>query len=106
MRPPLIHDALAFGPAFPYMRAMQVPGHIDPVPVPRAVTPRADGRIDLLGPKKAQISGCLEQGGLDGEPGKPRFNKPFPCPYKGGTRRKPCRARVDRFGEDRGAAGT
>ena len=28
---------------------MQIPGHIDPVPVPRVVTPRADGKIDLLG---------------------------------------------------------
>ena len=24
----------------PYMRAMQIPGHIDPVPVPRAAVPR------------------------------------------------------------------
>ena len=27
---------------------MQIPGHIDPVPVPRDITPRADGRVDIL----------------------------------------------------------
>src|SRR3546814_2110711 len=77
MRPPLIHDALAFGPAFPYMRAMQIPGHIDPVPVPRAVTPRADGRIDLLGLNKAQIRGCLEEAGLDAKQAKLRSKQLF-----------------------------
>src|SRR3546814_6365433 len=77
MRPPLIHDALAFGPAFPYMRAMQIPGHIDPVPVPRAVTPRADGRIDLLGLNKAQIRGCLEEAGLDAKQAKHRSTQLF-----------------------------
>ncbi|RYD93168.1 MAG: 23S rRNA (adenine(2503)-C(2))-methyltransferase RlmN, partial [Sphingomonadales bacterium] len=29
--------------------SMPIPGHIDPVPVPRAFVPRKDGRIDLLG---------------------------------------------------------
>src|SRR3546814_13387768 len=77
MRPPLIHDALAFGAAFPYMRAMQIPGHIDPVPVPRAVTPRADGRIDLLGLNKAQIRGCLEEAGLDAKQAKLRSKQLF-----------------------------
>ena len=28
---------------------MPIPGHIDPVPVPRSFVPRSDGRIDLLG---------------------------------------------------------
>ena len=34
---------------------MQIPGHIDPVPVPRAATPRDDGRTDLIGLPKAEI---------------------------------------------------
>ena len=28
---------------------MPIPGHIDPVPVPRTVAPRPDGRVDLSG---------------------------------------------------------
>ena len=27
---------------------MQIPGHIDPHTVPRAITPREDGRVDLI----------------------------------------------------------
>jgi 23S rRNA (adenine2503-C2)-methyltransferase len=34
---------------------MQIPGHIDPVVTPRAITPRADGRIDLMGLSHLQI---------------------------------------------------
>ncbi len=44
---------------------MQIPGHIDPVPVERAPTLRADGRIDLVGLAKAQIRAELETAGLD-----------------------------------------
>ncbi|WP_432265001.1 23S rRNA (adenine(2503)-C(2))-methyltransferase RlmN [Croceicoccus esteveae] len=47
------------------MRAMQIPGHIDPVPVPREVTPRADGRIDILGLPKSRIASLLADAGLD-----------------------------------------
>ncbi len=51
---------------------MPVPGHIDPVPVPREVTPRADGRIDLLGLPKKQIAALFEQAGLDAKAAKLR----------------------------------
>ena len=59
---------------------MQIPGFIDPVPVARAatisgalpgiadapvLTPRTDGRIDLVGLSRAQIAAVLEQAGLD-----------------------------------------
>ncbi|QHL91789.1 23S rRNA (adenine(2503)-C(2))-methyltransferase RlmN [Sphingomonas changnyeongensis] len=44
---------------------MQMPGHIDPVPVPRAATPRADGRIDLIGLARDQIRDTLEAAGLE-----------------------------------------
>ena len=44
---------------------MSMPGHIDPVPVPRAVTPRADGRIDLMGLSRHQIGAALDEAGLD-----------------------------------------
>src|SRR3546814_6860206 len=66
------------------MRAMQIPGHIDPVPVPRAVTPRADGRIDLLGLNKAQIRGCLEEAGLDAKQAKLRSKQIFHWLYHRG----------------------
>ncbi|HEY9580665.1 MAG TPA: 23S rRNA (adenine(2503)-C(2))-methyltransferase RlmN [Rhizorhapis sp.] len=66
------------------MRAMQIPGHIDPVPVPRAVTPRADGRIDLLGLNKAQIRGCLEEAGLDAKQAKLRSKQLFHWLYHRG----------------------
>jgi 23S rRNA (adenine2503-C2)-methyltransferase len=44
---------------------MQMPGHIDPVPVPRAATARADGRIDLIGLARDQIRDTLEAAGLE-----------------------------------------
>ena len=39
---------------------MQIPGHIDPVPVPRAAVLREDGRIDLVGLPREQIRQELE----------------------------------------------
>ena len=39
---------------------MQIPGHIDPVAVPRAPTLREDGRVDLVGLSKDQIRAELE----------------------------------------------
>ena len=36
---------------------MPIPGQVDPVPVARDITPRADGRIDLMGLPKARIAG-------------------------------------------------
>ncbi|WP_246604821.1 23S rRNA (adenine(2503)-C(2))-methyltransferase RlmN [Aquisediminimonas sediminicola] len=44
---------------------MARPGHIDPVPVPRVVTPRADGKIDLLGRSKDELKQILLDAGLD-----------------------------------------
>ncbi len=44
---------------------MQIPGHIDPVAVPRADAARADGRVDLVGLAKPQIREALEAAGLD-----------------------------------------
>ena len=49
---------------------MQIPGIIDPVPIPRAVTPRADGRTDLLGLSRPQIKSVLEEAGLDAKAAK------------------------------------
>ncbi|MCF8706796.1 23S rRNA (adenine(2503)-C(2))-methyltransferase RlmN [Rhizorhapis sp. SPR117] len=63
---------------------MQIPGHIDPVPVPRAVTPREDGRIDLLGLNKAQIRDCLAEAGLDAKQAKLRSKQLFHWLYHRG----------------------
>src|SRR3546814_8381484 len=51
---------------------MPIPGHIDPVPVPRKVTPRADGRVDLLGLSKEQIRASLADAGMEPKQAKLR----------------------------------
>jgi len=56
---------------------MQIPGHIDPVPVPRAITPREDGRVDLLGLNRDQIRAELESAGLDAKQAKLRAKQIF-----------------------------
>tara|TARA_Y100000815_G_scaffold117620_1_gene106157 strand:+ start:1675 stop:2883 length:1209 start_codon:yes stop_codon:yes gene_type:complete len=44
--------------------SMAMPGHIDPVPVPRDVAPREDGRVDLIGLPKEEIRAALEAAGM------------------------------------------
>ena len=39
---------------------MPIPGPIDPVPVPRAATARADGKTELIGLSKGEIRSELE----------------------------------------------
>ncbi|MEI6642175.1 MAG: 23S rRNA (adenine(2503)-C(2))-methyltransferase RlmN [Novosphingobium sp.] len=72
------------------MRAMQIvpmpiPGHIDPVPVPRDVTPRADGRVDLIGLGRAQIGALLGEAGLDAKAAKLRAKQVFHWLYHRGV---------------------
>jgi 23S rRNA (adenine2503-C2)-methyltransferase len=46
--------------------AMSIPGHIDPVPVPRPpAAPGADARIDLVGLSRDRIRAALTEAGLD-----------------------------------------
>jgi 23S rRNA (adenine2503-C2)-methyltransferase len=45
--------------------AMQIPGHIDPVPVPRALPADGDPRPDLVGLARDAIRLALEQAGLE-----------------------------------------
>jgi len=45
--------------------AMPIPGHVDPVPVPRAAPAAADGRTDLIGLSRETIRATLEEAGLD-----------------------------------------
>ncbi len=64
---------------------MQIPGHIDPVPVPRAITPREDGRVDLLGLSREQIRAELEAAGLDTKQAKLRSKQIFHWLYHRGV---------------------
>jgi 23S rRNA (adenine2503-C2)-methyltransferase len=46
------------------MTAMQIPGVIDPVTVPRPVPARADGRVDLVGLSRTELRALLAAEGL------------------------------------------
>jgi 23S rRNA (adenine2503-C2)-methyltransferase len=65
---------------------MQIPGHIDPVPVPRPanVTPRGDGRVDLMGLKREDIRDLFAQAGLDAKQAKLRSKQVFHWIYHRG----------------------
>ncbi len=63
---------------------MPIPGHIDPVPVPRAITPREDGRADLLGLTRDQIRQVLAEAGLDARQAKLRAKQLFHWLYHRG----------------------
>src|SRR6478735_4655173 len=72
----------------PYMRGampdtalMPIPGQIDPVPVARDITPRADGRVDLIGLPRKRIAELFEEGGLDARQAKLRAKQVFHCRY-------------------------
>ncbi|TXC64952.1 23S rRNA (adenine(2503)-C(2))-methyltransferase RlmN [Sphingosinicella ginsenosidimutans] len=64
---------------------MPIPGHVDPVPVPRARTARADGRIDLVGLSKAEIREALEAAGLDARQAKLRAKQIWHWIYNRGA---------------------
>src|SRR3546814_16917218 len=54
------------------MRAMQIPGHIDPVAVPRGEIARADGRVDVVGLTRAELREALIAAGIAEKPAKMR----------------------------------
>ncbi len=64
---------------------MPIPGHVDPVPVPRVITPREDGRVDLVGLSRAQIRAELETAGLDEKQAKLRSKQLFHWLYHRGV---------------------
>ena len=64
---------------------MPIPGHIDPLPVARDVTPRADGRIDLIGLPKKDIAALFAQAGLDARQAKLRSKQVFHWLYHRGV---------------------
>lgn len=69
---------------------MPIPGHIDPVPVPRpnlvdGVTPREDGRLDLIGLPKKRIAELFEGAGLDAKAAKLRAKQVYHWLYHRGV---------------------
>ena len=52
--------------------AMTIPGHIDPVPVPRPEVASDDARVELLGRSREDIRSALEEAGLDARQAKLR----------------------------------
>ncbi|MFA7585652.1 MAG: 23S rRNA (adenine(2503)-C(2))-methyltransferase RlmN [Novosphingobium sp.] len=61
------------------------PGLIDPVPIPRDITPREDGRIDLIGLPRKRIAELFETAGLDTKAAKLRAKQVFHWLYHRGV---------------------
>lgn len=64
---------------------MSIPGQVDPVPVARDITPRADGRIDLIGLPKDRIRELFAEAGLDPKQAKLRAKQVFHWLYHRGV---------------------
>ena len=64
---------------------MQIPGLIDPVPVARDITPREDGRVDLIGLPKKRIAELFEAADLDAKAAKLRAKQVFHWLYHRGV---------------------
>jgi 23S rRNA (adenine2503-C2)-methyltransferase len=63
---------------------MHSPGHIDPVTLARDVTPREDGRVDLMGLPKVRIAQLFEEAGLDAKAAKLRAKQVYHWIYHRG----------------------
>ena len=64
---------------------MPIPGHVDPVTVPREGVARADGRIDLIGLTRDQLRDVLASAGLDPKQAKLRAKQLWHWIYNRGT---------------------
>src|SRR5215218_8972823 len=64
---------------------MPIPGPVDPVPVPRAAKPRADGKVELVGLVKDQIRTALEEAGLEPKQAKLRAKQIWHWIYNRGA---------------------
>src|SRR5215213_3976868 len=64
---------------------MPIPGPVDPVPVPRAVTARADGKVELVGLPKEQIRDAIEEAGLEPRQAKLRAKQIWHWIYNRGV---------------------
>lgn len=66
--------------------AMTIPGHIDPVPVPRPAKAGEDERVDLIGLSRAEIRDRLIDAGLDEKQAKLRAKQLWHQIYHRGAR--------------------
>ncbi|HKX79636.1 MAG TPA: 23S rRNA (adenine(2503)-C(2))-methyltransferase RlmN [Novosphingobium sp.] len=64
---------------------MQIPGIVDPVPVARDITPREDGRVDLMGLPRQRIAALFAEGGLDAKQAKLRAKQVYHWIYHRGV---------------------
>ncbi|MBR7710113.1 23S rRNA (adenine(2503)-C(2))-methyltransferase RlmN [Microvirga sp. SRT01] len=64
---------------------MPIPGHIDPVPVPRNLAPRPDGRVDLIGLSKDQLRETLSAAGMEARQAKLRAKQIWHWLYNRGA---------------------
>jgi 23S rRNA (adenine2503-C2)-methyltransferase len=64
---------------------MTIPGQVDPVPVARDITPREDGRVDLIGLPRPRIRELFEEAGLDAKAAKLRAKQVFHWLYHRGV---------------------
>ncbi len=66
-------------------KLMTIPGQVDPVPVARDITPREDGRIDLMGLPRKHITDLFAAAGLDTKQAKLRSKQVFHWIYHRGV---------------------
>jgi 23S rRNA (adenine2503-C2)-methyltransferase len=66
-------------------RLMPIPGAIDPVTVPRAAVPRADGRVELVGMSRDHIREEIERAGLEPRQAKLRAKQIWHWIYNRGV---------------------
>jgi 23S rRNA (adenine2503-C2)-methyltransferase len=64
---------------------MPIPGPVDPVPVPRAATPRADGKQELVGLPRERIRAAFEELGLEPKQAKLRSKQVWHWIYNRGV---------------------
>ena len=64
---------------------MTIPGVVDPVPASRDITPRADGRVDLIGLPRPRIRELFAEAGLDDRQAKLRAKQVFHWLYHRGV---------------------
>ncbi len=64
---------------------MPIPGPVDPVPVPRAAAPRADGKVELIGLPKDAIRAAMEEAGLEPKQAKLRAKQVWHWIYNRGV---------------------
>ncbi|WJY17992.1 23S rRNA (adenine(2503)-C(2))-methyltransferase RlmN [Alteriqipengyuania flavescens] len=64
---------------------MTIPGAVDPVPVSREITPRTDGRIDLMGLPRTRIAEIFAEAGLDPRQAKLRSKQVYHWLYHRGV---------------------